>query len=55
MRRKQSTSDDLIDSIIVGHSKEDDNNKEKIYVNTIQINDLVIKLVLLILILFQYP
>lgn len=51
MRRKQPTSDDLIDSIIVGHSKEDDNNKEKIYVNTIQINDLVIKLVLLILIL----
>lgn len=47
MRRR--TNNELIDSIIVGH--EENNNKEKIYVNTIHLDDLCIKLTLLLLIL----
>lgn len=50
MRRR--TNNDLINSIIVGHdedSEDSNNNKEQIYVNTINIDDLCIKFVLLLL------
>lgn len=48
MRRKPNNNE-LLDSILVGHNEDD--NKEKIYVNTITINDILIKLILLLLIL----